>query len=116
MAKELDLRSAQYSELKYTPGGAVPAGEFTVVNDINGFPIANLVASEEGVLITKADKVMAAKDATVAVNAGEKAYFNTTNNNMTNVVGANILSGHFVEDAVSAATEVLVFFDGEINN
>lgn len=114
MAKELDLRSAEYRELQFTPGSPIAAGEFFQLNDINGFPLVDLVSGKLGVLITKAQKVKAAKDTGVAVLAGEKAFFILASNIVTNVVGTNILIGHFVEDAVMAATEVLIAFDGEL--
>jgi len=114
MAKNIDLRSIAYTPMVYTSVGAVVAGAYVAENDINGFTLADIGAGGTGVLVMKADQVKCAKDATVAVAAGEKAYWNVAAANITNVALGSVLVGHFVRDDVSAATEALIEWDGTI--
>ena len=109
----VELLSKNYTEIRHTPVGAVPAGTMTLINDTYGFPITDIAAGIEGTFIIKAEKVRCPKQAPEVQAEGENAYWDSAvNDNVTNVVGANFLIGTFQRDALSADTTTILAFDG----
>lgn len=119
MAKELNLLSKNYEEMTITPGAAGAAGEFLTVNEVNGFLLVDISAAEvalgeDRALITKAEKVEVAKLAGAAWVTGEAVAFVVATSNVSNVIGADILCGHVIEPALSAAVVGYISFDGTL--
>lgn len=117
MAKELELLSKNYEEMTVTPAGATAVGEFVTYNEVNGFLIesidaAQVVLGEDRALITKAEKVKCVKLAGAAWLSGEAVAFVVATSNVSNVIGSDILCGHAIEPAASAAVVGYISFDG----
>ena len=113
MAKKFELFSMKYEELQYTAAGTVVAGSFITRDETNGFTLVDVVSGDKVTLVTKAEKVKV-EVAAVTIVSGEAAYWDSSANNVTNVVGSNTLVGHFVRDAASADTHGFIKFDGAL--
>ncbi len=119
MAKELELLSKTYEEMTVAPAAAIAVGEFVTYNEVNGFLIekittAQVALSEVRALITKAEKVKCAKLAGAAWVAGEVVAFVVATSNVSNVIGSDIICGHVIEAAASAAVVGYISFDGKL--
>lgn len=88
-------------------GGDLAAGAWVAIEDIYGILLENTANGAEGVVIVGTDSqgYECAKDA-VAVAAGEDAYLIVASSLVTNVVGANIRIGRFVESAAGGVARV----------
>lgn len=117
MAKELELLSKHYEEMTITPAGAIAVGEFVTYDQVNGFLIeaisaAQVVLGEDRALITKAEKVKCVKLAGAVWVTGEAVAFVVATSNVSNVIGSDVLCGHVIEPALSAAVVGYISFDG----
>lgn len=111
----VELLSQQYLEIRHNPAGDVAAGTMTQIEDVFGFPIADVAAGEEGSFIIQAEKVRMVKLAGVTLKEGEALYWiSATTDNMTNVDGGatDYLLGFNIKDEASAILTCLVAFDG----
>ncbi len=111
MAKIFSNLSPHYTEIKAVAGGALVAGSFQTVNEVNGFPLVDIVSGDEYTLITKTDKAVAPKDA-VTVLAGEAIYWNSATSKVTNVAGSLKLIGYATEGSASGDDNAYFTFDG----
>lgn len=117
MAKEFELLSKNYEEMKVLPAAAAAAGELVTYNEVNGFHFVDfsaeqVAAGEEATLITNADTVKVIKAAGQAWVAGEAVAFVVASSHVSNVLTSNILVGHAKEAALTAAVEGFIQFDG----
>jgi len=114
MAKELELLSGVYSEMRHTPSGAaVSAGVLTLQGAAYGFPIADIPDGDEGVLVLKAENVRVAKEASLAIAAGDLVYFDTSARE-ADKTSTNKLIGTAIKPAALADTHVRINFDGTL--
>lgn len=111
----VELLSANYVEIRYTPSSDVAMGEVTQLNDCFGFPLADVASGEEGSFIIKAEKVKAPKLAGVVFDSGEDLYWlSAGTDDMSNVDGGatDYLLGFSFKEYASALTECIMAFDG----
>ncbi|MBD3609373.1 MAG: DUF2190 family protein [Gammaproteobacteria bacterium] len=87
---------SHWKGITHAPAGAVPVDTVTVVNTTRvTFAAADVEAGENGEFIYEATDVEVAKDATVTIVEGDKAYYHTTNDNFTNVATGAVECGVF---------------------
>lgn len=94
-------------QILYTPSGAdVAAGEVVVIEDLVAVAKTDIADGVQGVLelCGEFDVDMAA----VTIVAGTKAYWDATNNVVTNVAGALKQMGYFMEAKADTESKVLV--------
>lgn len=111
----VELLSANYTEIRHNPVGAVPAGTMTQINDTFGFPLADVAAGAEGAFIIEAEKVRMVKLAGVTIAEGEAVYWlSAGTDDISNVDGgaSDFLMGFSNEDQASASLTIVVKFDG----
>jgi hypothetical protein len=119
MAKDFELLSKDYEEIKTVPtGSARVAGEFDTFNETHGFYLidhsaADITASKEATLITKADRVKVDKTTGETWVAGEVVAWVAGTGKVSNVIGTDIYIGKVVEAAASADTAGVISFDGD---
>jgi predicted RecA/RadA family phage recombinase len=113
MAQEIELRSGNYKEIRVTiAGAAVSKGEFAIYNDICGFYLQDAAIGDDVILIVEAENAKVAKEASLAINAGDAVYFDTTANE-ADKTDTNHLIGYCREAALAADTHVKIIFDGK---
>lgn len=117
MAKECELLSKSYQEIRVVPTGAAVAGEVLLYNEALGFHLvdhtaAQVAAGESAALIVQADRCKVIKNSGETWAPGEAVYWDATNSRFSNVAGALTLCGVVLEDAASAATVGYINFDG----
>lgn len=117
MAKEADLLSAVYDELRAVPTAAHSAGEVVTFNEVNGFLLeaitaAQFAASEERALIMDANIVQVIKLAGQVWVTGQPVYWDAANTRFTTTAGALDCTGYVYEAAASAAVTGFIKFDG----
>lgn len=111
----VEVLSSSYIEVRYTPGADIPAGTMTQLEDIYGFPLADVPSGEEGAFIIQAEKVRMPKLAGVTFLKGEALYWlSAGTDNLSNVDGGadDILMGFTVAPEASATVLCEVVFDG----
>jgi len=109
---EFVLQCKDYKEIQHEiAGAAVVAGEFDVVNDVNGFHLAIAAVGDESTLIVQAEKVKCPKQASLAINEGDVVYWDNTAKEIDKT-NSNILAGFCVRRAAQADTHVVIDFDG----
>ena len=119
------LRSPLYNTAQMfltVPTGGYDKGEAVTVNNVVGFtlnaeePLGSTELSIEGTqqvtLVTQAEMVVAPK-AAGAINQGEKVYLD--GQSVTTAPTGNTYVGYALESVLSAATEVLIYFNGGDN-
>lgn len=117
MAKECELLSKTYEEMRVIPAGAAVAGEVVKYNDILGFMLvdftaAQVAAGETAALITKAEKVKVIKNTGETWVPGEIVYWDPGNSRFTDQAGALDVAGIVVEDVASTPVIGYIRFDG----
>ena len=117
MAKECELFSKSYEEIRVVPGAAAVAGEVLTYADTLGFMLidhtaAQVAAGESAALIIKSEKCKVIKNSGETWAPGEVVYWDAGNSWFTNVAGALDVAGIIIEDAASAAVVGYIFFDG----
>lgn len=117
MAKEADLLSKTYQEIRYTPLAAASAGEVLKSDETLGFMLvdftaAQVTAGENAALIVKAEKVKVIKNTGETWVEGEPVYWDDGNSWFTNVAGALDLAGIIAEPQTSLVLEGVINFDG----
>lgn len=117
MAKECELFSKTYEEIRVVPSAAAVAGEVLTYADTLGFMLvdhdaAAVAANETAALIIKAEKCKVIKNSGETWAPGEVVYWDDGNSWFTNVAGALDVAGIIIEDAASAATVGYIRFDG----
>lgn len=119
MAKDFELLSKSYEEIKVIPTGAARVGgEFDTYSEVNGFYFIDHTADQitdgdEATLITKSEKVKVDKTTGETWTPGEVVAWVAGTGKVSNVIGADILIGKVAEDAASADTEGIINFDGD---
>ena len=111
MAKKFELLSGDYVNIVHDDAGAVVAGEFKTIGEVNAFALVDGLAAEPVVYITKG-RAKAEKNGALAVNAGDALYWNAGNGNVDKT-GTGVLVGYAKEDAATADTHVVMNFDGQ---
>lgn len=117
MAKECELFSKTYEEMRVVPAAAAVAGEVVTYNDTLGFHLvdhtaAQVAASESAALIIKAEKCKVIKNAGETWAPGEVVYWDAGNSWFSNVAGVLDVAGIIIEAAAAAATVGYIMFDG----
>lgn len=117
MAKEAELLSKTYEEMRVIPAAAAVAGEVVKYNDILGFMLvdftaAQVAAGETAALITKAEKVKVIKNTGETWVPGEAVYWDVANSEFTNVAGTLDVAGKIIEDVASTPVIGYIAFDG----
>lgn len=117
MAKECELLSKSYEEVRVVPAAAASAGEVLTYDEVLGFHLVDfsatqVAAGESATLIVKAEKCKVIKNSGETWAPGEAVYWDPTNSWFTNVAGVLDLVGHIIEAAASAATVGYISFDG----
>jgi predicted RecA/RadA family phage recombinase len=117
MAKECELLSKEYDEIRVIPGAAAAAGEVLIKAQATGFHLvdfsaAQVSAGESAAFIIRAAKCKVAKKSGETWAVGEAIYWDAANNWFSNVAGALNLCGRVHEAAVSAAVLGYIVFDG----
>ena len=117
MAKEVELLSPIYEEMRVIPGAAVVAGEVIKYNSVLGFMLidhtaAQVAAGESAALITKAAKCKVVKNTGETWVPGEPVYWDAANSEFSNVALTLDLDGHVIEDVASAPIIGYINFDG----
>ncbi len=117
MAKEVELLSPIYEEMRVIPGAAAVAGEVVTYGSVLGFMLidhsaAQVAAGESAALITKAAKCKVIKNTGQVWVPGEPVYWDASNSWFTNVPGMLDLAGHVIEDVASAPIIGYINFDG----
>ena len=112
MAQNMELKCSTYKEARVTIAGAdVSKGDFATYNDLNGFYIADAEIGDKAALIYSAEKVLFAKTAALAINAGDKVYRNA-GTGLATKTATDVYVGVCVESALAADSHVLIDFDG----
>jgi predicted RecA/RadA family phage recombinase len=124
MAGSFELRDSldQASTMSVDiPTGGSTAGDYTTVNDINGFyfttaseATANTLESDKVTLVIKGRKVSATKDA-AAINQGARVYWNGSDAVSAGSTGGTLI-GYCIEDAAASDSTALFEFDGTLND
>lgn len=114
MAKIFEVISSRYKYIKHAPAGVVVAGAHAEVNDLDVFSLTDLAATEEGVWISGAPRVKAKKNEALAINEGDKVYYDVADGNVNKDASGNHAVGHAVEAAATADTHVIIEFDGTL--
>lgn len=109
MAKILELKSSQYTEIQKVAVGVLAAGELVTLQELNGFPIVDVAVGDTYALITKAEKVKVEKTA-AAILAGDAVYYVNATDNVA--IAGDVLLGYAYEDAADSDTHILIIFDG----
>lgn len=117
MAKECELLSKSYEEIRVVPAAAAVAGEVLTYSEATGFHLvdhsaAQVAAGESAALIIKADRCKVIKNSGETWTPGEAVYWDAANSRFSNVAGALVLCGVVLEDAASAAVVGYINFDG----
>jgi len=117
MAKEAELLSKTYMEMRVVPAGAAVAGEVIKYNDVLGFHLvdhtaAQVAAGEPAALIVKAEQVKVIKNTGEVWAPGEPIYWDPANSWFSNVAGALDVAGYAREDVASLVLEAVITFDG----
>jgi len=111
MAKNLDNQSPHYEELRSTAGADLVAGDLLTLNEVNIFPLVDVLDTYDYAGIVKSAKVKAAK-AVGAITSGAALFWVTANKNVATT--GDILIGFANEDVASADTHVNMRFDGTL--
>ena len=90
--------------IKYTPSSAVAAGEVVVIGSTVGIATSAIAAEELGSLVTRGQFTVAM--AAVNITAGQKLYFDTANDVVTNLQSGNTFFGVAVTAATSGTATV----------
>ena len=117
MAKECELFSKTYEEIRVVPGAAAVAGEVLTYGDTLGFMLvdhdsAAVAAGESAALIVKAEKCKVVKNTGEVWAPGEVIYWDAGNSWFSNVAGALDVAGICIEDVASAVLVGYIAFDG----
>ena len=117
MAKEAELLSKTYKEMRVVPAAAAVAGEVIKYNDVLGFHLvdhtaAQVAASESAALLVFAEQVKVVKNTGEVWAPGEPIYWDASNSWFTNVAGALDVAGYAREDVASLVLEAIITFDG----
>ncbi len=110
MAKIFELFSKDYTEIQKVAVAALDAGELVTLQETNGFPLIDVAIGDQYTLITKGEKVKAAKTA-AAILAGDAVYHVTATDNVA--IAGDTLVGYAYEDAAIDTTHIIIVFDGE---
>ncbi len=112
------IRSEHRRSLDRTvPSGGCIAGAMVKVGDTVGVYAQTKDAGETVALIYQADAILLPKKASSvgeAIAIGAKVYFEAASAKVTGVAGSNTLCGRCLEAALTADTEVLVDFSGNV--
>ena len=112
MAQYLELKAGTYECIEVVIAGAdVSKGDYATYNDVNGFYIADAEIGDTAILIVKADRVKAVKQAALAIDSGDVVYYDAAANEVDKT-NTNDLVGACIESALAADTHVLISFDG----
>lgn len=109
MAKILELKSANYVEIQKLAAGDLVAGELVTLQEVNGFPMIDVLTGAQYALITKAEKVKVEKTA-AAIVAGDAVYYVNATDNVA--IAGDILLGYAYEDAADVDSHIIIVFDG----
>jgi len=113
---DFKLRSQVFSSMRVTaPSPGYTAGQMVKIEDTVGVIVEAADTGDEAVLVYKAEKIVVPKDITSGQNtfaAGDKVYFDATDENVNSESSGNTLCGRALEAAVAADTEVLIELDG----
>lgn len=117
MAKEADLFSHVYESLKFAAAATGSIGEVLQKNKVVGFLLedisaAEVAASAEKALLTRANITLVQKTTGQAWTPGEAIYFDPATSKFTNVKGILQCCGYVEESALSAATTGYIMFIG----
>jgi Tfp pilus tip-associated adhesin PilY1 len=105
-------QGSSYESIVDIASADMTEGQFKTLNNISGFTMGNISSGESYALVYKCNKAKANKDSTVLINRGQTVYYNTTNKNITNVVGSNIKVGIALETKAIGTTTILIDFIG----
>jgi len=112
MAQFLELKSANYESIEVViAGAAVVKGDYATYNDINGFYISDGAIGDTVILITKAEKVKAVKQAALAINNGDAVYYDSAADEVDKT-NTNDLVGFCIKSALAGDTHVMINFNG----
>jgi hypothetical protein len=117
MAKEAEVLSKSYEEMRVVPAAAAVAGEVVKYNNVLGFMIidhttADVSAGKAAALVTKCQQVKVIKNTGETWAPGEPVYWDPSNSWFTDVAGALDLAGYAIEDVASAVLSAVIAFDG----
>ena len=120
-AKEFDLASSDYTEIRVVASGAVASGEFVpdaTYATPHHFAIAEAeAADDEYAAVIKAGRVKVAVDTGIVATAGQKAYFIAADNEVTDVAAdGDYFIGYFAEAVAATDTHGYIVFDGTIES
>lgn len=97
------------------PSGGVTAGQMDLIEDTVGVYAQTADAGEDVAFIYEAEKILVPKSTTTGAGeftAGDKVYFDHTDEEVNNDSGSNYLCGICVKDADVDDTEVLIDLHG----
>lgn len=97
------------------PSGGVTAGQMDLIEDTVGVYAQTADAGEDVAFIYEAEKILVPKSTTTGAGeftAGDKVYFDHTDEEVNNDSGSNYLCGIAVKDADVDDTEVLIDLHG----
>lgn len=114
MAKEMELLSASYVDIKATATADMVAGEVLVGTNFVGFTLTDVTSGDDYTLIRESENVRAAK-ATGALTIDDLIYWDDTAKNVTKTATSNTFIGYPKEAAASADTHIRISFDGKAN-
>jgi predicted RecA/RadA family phage recombinase len=113
MSKFFDLQSSEYLDaIVNITSGDVDAGALVEGADVVGFAFTDILDETEGTIIVKANKVVATKEAALAINALDVLYYHATGLNKTAASGIRV--GFAIKAALAADTTVEMAFDGTL--
>ena len=87
----------------YTPGAAVDAGDVVLQGEVIGYALKDIAASAKGALAVS-NAVMKVTKATGAWTAGQKIYYDESEENFTTTATGNYAAGYAAAAAISGAT------------
>lgn len=113
----LNLRSNIFASMVVVaPTGGYTAGDMVKVEDTVGVIAEDAVAGADAVLIYKCEKILVPKTAGtgIAFAAGDKVYYNETDDAVTTHTTSGTLCGRALVAAVAADVTVLIDLTGNI--
>lgn len=112
MAKEIELYSSDYKALEVeVAGAAVDAGDYVAVGEVHGFYLVDAEVGDEATVVIEAEMVKCDKQASLAIDAGDVVYYDTTANEIDKT-NTNELVGYAVRDAAAGDASVYVRWNG----
>lgn len=115
-ASAFNLRSREFASMVFTASVDRTAGDLIQVEDRVGVVVNDTDSGEEGVIVYEAEviDVPKATGTGITFTAGDKVYYDSGNDNVTNVAGGNSTIGTTNEDAGASATTVEIDLKGQI--